>query len=55
MNLADERFHSVENVMSTLCYLLWLPTGIGYAAFYMYTHPAELKYVDEGDMQERLS
>ena len=47
MNFADAKFNSLENIMSSLCYLLWLPTGTGYAVFYMYTHDEEWKFAKD--------
>ena len=32
------------NVFSTLANLMWLPTGAGFAVYYLYTHPAEYAY-----------
>jgi hypothetical protein len=44
LDFADAKHTRLMNVLSSLTYLMWLPTGTGFAIYYLYTHPDELKY-----------
>ena len=44
LNFADETHQKFKNFLSTFAYLMWLPTGTGFAIIYLYTHPDEAKY-----------
>ncbi len=45
LNFADAAHLKFTNFMSTLTYLMWLPSGTGFAIIYLYTHPEEARYV----------
>jgi len=44
LNFYDHDHTRFVNVLSSLTYLLWLPTGTGFAIYYLYTHPDEFRY-----------
>jgi len=44
LNFYDENHTRAVNVLSSLTYLMWLPTGTGFAIYYLYTHPDEFRY-----------
>jgi len=44
LNFYDKDHRTVTNVLSSLTFLMWLPTGTGFAIYYLYTHPNEYKF-----------
>ena len=44
LNFADAQHTKLVNILSSLTYLMWLPTGTGFAIYYLYTHPEEYQY-----------
>ena len=44
LDFLDAEHTRLMNVLSSLTYLMWLPTGTGFAIYYLYTHPDEFRF-----------
>jgi len=44
LDFLDAEHTRLMNVFSSLTYLMWLPTGTGFAIYYLYTHPDEFRF-----------
>jgi hypothetical protein len=44
LNFYEKGHEKFMNLMSTWTYCLWLPTGMGFGIYYLYTHPDEWFY-----------